>query len=59
MEKLHERKINDSYKTLNGKCLKYIQRVTNNHVMQKKVAIIPFSDESSSPTISSTNKIIK
>ena len=59
MEKPHDRKINDSYKSLNGKCPKKIQRVTNNPVMQKKVATIPFSDESYSPTISSTNKVIK
>ena len=59
MEKLHERKINDSYKLLNGKYPKKIQRVINNPVIQKKVVIIPFSDESYSPTISSTNKVIK
>ena len=32
--------------------------MTNNPVRQKKVAIIPFSDESYSPMISSTNKVI-
>lgn len=58
-EKLHERKINDSYKSLSGKCPEEIQRVTNNPVIQKKVTIMPFSDESYSFTISSTKKVIK
>lgn len=52
MEKLHERKINDSYKLLNGKCLEEIQRITNNPVREKKVANIPFSDEWRNPMIS-------
>ncbi|KAJ6823804.1 cytochrome c biogenesis protein [Iris pallida] len=51
MEKLHERKINDSYKLLKGKCFEEIQRVTNNPVIKKKVAIIPFSGESCNPRI--------
>ena len=59
MEKLHERNSNDSDKSLNGKWLKKIQRLTNNPVIKKKVVIIPFSAEAYSPTISSTNKVIK
>lgn len=59
MDKLHERKINDSYKLLNGKCLEKIHRVINNPVMQKKVPMVPFSKESYSPIISLTNKVIK
>ena len=59
MEKLHERKINDSYKSLNGKWPEKNQRVTNNPVIQKKVIIMPFLDESYNPTISLTNKVIK
>ena len=59
MENPHERKINDSYKSLNGKWPEKIQRVTNNPVIQKKVIIMPFSDESYNPTISLTNKVIK
>lgn len=59
MEKPHERKINDSYKSLNGKWPEKIQRVNNNPVIQKKVTIMPFSDELQSPTISLTNKVIK
>ena len=59
MEKFHERKINDSYKSLNGKWPEKTQRVTNNPVIQKKVIIMPFLDESCNPTISLTNKVIK
>lgn len=59
MKKLHERKINDSYKLLNGKCPEEIQRETNNPVIEKKVAIIPFSDQLRNPTILWTNKVIK
>ena len=33
--------------------------MTNNPVIEKKVAIMPFSDESYSPRISSTDKVIK
>lgn len=36
MEKVHERNINDSYKSLNGKWPEKTQRVTNNPVIQKK-----------------------
>lgn len=59
MEKPHERKITDSYKSLNGKWPEKIQRVTNNPVIQKKVTIMPFSDESYSTTISLNNKVSK
>jgi hypothetical protein len=59
MEKPHERKITDSYKSLNGKWPEKIQRVTNNPVIQKKVTIMPFLDESYSTTISLTNKVSK
>ena len=59
MEKPQERKINDSYKSLNGKWPEKIQRVINNPVIQKKVIIIPFLDESYNPKISLTNKVIK
>jgi hypothetical protein len=60
MEKVHERNINDSYKSLNGKWPEKTQRVTNNPVIQKKVIIMPFLDESDNPMISLTNnKVIK
>jgi cbb3-type cytochrome oxidase subunit 3 len=55
----HERKINDSYKLLNGKCPEETQRETKNPVIEKKVTIIPFSDESRNPLSSRTNKVIK
>jgi len=58
MNKPHERKINDSYKLLKGKCAEEIQRETNNPIMEKKVAIIPFSDELCNPTISWAKKVI-
>ena len=51
MDKLHERKMNDLYKSPNGKCLEKIQRVTNNPVIQTKVVIMPFLDESYSPAV--------
>jgi len=40
MEKPHERKISDSYKSLNGKWPEKNQRVINNPVTQKKVIIM-------------------
>ena len=55
----NERKINDSYKLLNGKCPEEAQRETKNPVIEKKVTIIPFSDESRNPPSSRTNKVIK
>jgi hypothetical protein len=59
MEKPHERKIRDSYKSLNGKWPEKNQRVINNPVTQKKVIIMAFLDKSYNPTISLTNKVIK
>jgi hypothetical protein len=47
--KFYERKINDSYKLLNRKCPEETQRDTKNLVIEKKVAIIPFSEESRNP----------
>lgn len=59
MDKFQERKINDSYKLLNGKCLEKIHRLINNPLMQKKVPIMPFSNELYISIISLINKVIK
>lgn len=59
MDKFQERKINDSYKLLNGKCLEKIHRLINNPLMQKKVPNMPFSNELNISRISLINKVIK
>jgi hypothetical protein len=55
----HERKINDSYKLLNGKCPEETQWENKNPVTEKKVAIIIFSNGPHNPLSSQTNKVIK
>ena len=47
-------------KASQGSMMEQTQRVTNNPVIQKKVIIMPFLDESDNPMISLTNnKVIK